>query len=184
MRKAIWIILAVIMTAAVIWAGVFFVNNTLSPDDDDTGTDIEEMADDDDDDYEDDEEIDMSALDKIIEEESDIDNDVEFDEESEGAQLRFRKAAEDDFMGTWVATSGQAEFMYGNVTINILPLNKWTANIAEEDFNGTWEYDDGYLVMTSELINLRLSFTSTGTLVMQEDRDGSGEYINTVLTRK
>ena len=187
MKQVLGIIAVLAVTALIAIGGAYFIHRSLPVDDDaDGGMDIENMlADDDEDaDEEDEEDMDMTALDQIIEEESDIDNDVEFEEENEGAQLRFVKAPEADFLGTWEATSAAAEFMYGNVDLKILPGHKWTGNIAEEDFSGTWEYDDGSVNVKSELINLTLSFSSTGKLIMLEDRGGDGEYITTVLTRK
>lgn len=185
MKQTVLTILALILIVIVVIGGIFFIKNSLPARDSDTDdTESENVIDDGDEDNDDEDDMDMSALDKIIEEESDIDNDVSFDEEISGADLVFRKASEEDFIGTWVATSGQAEFMYGNVKIKVLPLHRWTANIAEEDFEGKWEFEDDSCYLKSEYVNLKLSFTRDGKLVMQEDRDGSGEYINTVLTRK
>ena len=36
----------------------------------------------------------------------------------------------------------------------------------------------------SEFFNVTLQFTEDGTMIMQEDREGTGDYINTVLTKQ
>ena len=114
----------------------------------------------------------------------DYDNGIEFEEEAEGAELSFKNAEPEDFEGSWVATSGQAMFMYGNVNLTIEPKGKWHGNVAGEDLEGVWTYSNGSLELHNELFNSTLSFTKDNKLIMQEDRDGSGDYINSVLSKK
>ena len=115
---------------------------------------------------------------------ADYDNDIVFNEELEGAELSFKDAKAEDFYGSWVATSGQSLFMYGNVDLTISDGGKWHGNVAGEDLEGSWDYADNSLNLSNELFNAKLSFTKDGKLIMQEDREGNGEYINAVLSKK
>ncbi|MBR2706541.1 MAG: hypothetical protein IKE74_04785 [Mogibacterium sp.] len=109
---------------------------------------------------------------------------VSYDEELEGAELKFGDAKQEDFYGKWTATSGQSEYMYGNVDLLIGEDGKWKGNVAEENISGTWTYGGNSMLLNSENFNVKLSFTTDGKLIMQEDRDGTGEFINVVLTKK
>lgn len=121
---------------------------------------------------------------EVSEDLGDYDNGIEFAEEVEGAELKFKKAQPEDFEGSWTATSGQSLFLYGNVNLAIEPKGKWHGNVAGEDLEGGWTYTNGSLALHSELFNCVLSFTDDNKLIMQEDRDGSGDYINAVLSKK
>lgn len=120
--------------------------------------------------------------DAVVEEEN-YDNGIDFEEESEGAQLSFKSSEESDFIGSWTSTSGQANYLYGNIDLDIQEGGKWTGNVADEDLSGSWTFDGTFFSLSSELFNVTLAFTEDGKLIMQEDRAGDGELLNTVLTR-
>ena len=70
--------------------------------------------------------------------ESDVmDNGISFDEEEEGADIVKVEAPDEDFYGTWTATSGMALYLYGNIDITIKEGGTWSGNITEEDMSGT-----------------------------------------------
>ena len=105
-------------------------------------------------------------------------------QEAEDAELTFKESEKKDFVGTWTADSGQSVYMYGNVELDIKKDGTWTGNIAGEDLKGTWEMDESSAVLESDLFNASLSYTDKNVLIMQEDREGDGDYINTVLKKK
>lgn len=106
-----------------------------------------------------------------------------YDEEIEGASYTTVNKNAKDFYGTWIATSEVAEYFYGNVTITIKKDGTWTGNVTDEKLSGKWKKSDDGLSLTSDLLDVTLSFTDNGSLVMQEDT-GDGDYINTVLIKK
>lgn len=118
-----------------------------------------------------------------VDEEENYDTGIDFEEESEGAQLSFKSSEESDFIGSWTSTSGQAHYLYGNIDLEIKEGGKWTGNVADEDLSGTWTFDGTFVSLSSDLLSVQLAFTENGRLVMQEDRNGDGELINSVLTR-
>ena len=115
---------------------------------------------------------------------SEIDNGIAYDEEAEGTEIRFKSAGPEDFYGSWEAKSGQSVFMYGNVDLTINPGGTWTGNVVDEDMAGTWDFKNGSMHLKGEYLDVTLSFSDNGKLIMQEDREGDGEMINTVLTKK
>lgn len=106
-----------------------------------------------------------------------------FDEEL--GDMDFGKVNKDEksFYGTWIATSEVAEYYYGNVTITVEKGGKWKGIVTDEKLTGTWTKNNNGLSLTSELLDVTLSFADTGNLVMQEDT-GDGDIITTVLIRK
>lgn len=102
-------------------------------------------------------------------------------EESEGFDFDPYKMPLEDYYGSWKATSKQAEYYYGNVSINIYKDGSWNGNIADVDINGKWNKSDNGIKLSSDIVNLFLVYTDSSTLLMQEDR--GGETINTVLTK-
>lgn len=109
---------------------------------------------------------------------------IEFDEEADDAELAFSQSDVANYYGTWRATSDQAIYLYGNVELTINEDKTWSGLVVDERESGTWTYDGTTMELNSEFFNVSLSFTGDGTLVMQEDREGDGDYINTVLTKK
>lgn len=122
--------------------------------------------------------------------ESDVlDNGITFDEEEEDADIVKVEAPDEDFYGTWTATSGMALYLYGNIDITIKEGGTWSGNITEEDMSGTWtrEGTDLHVVSDDGDIDFLFAFTEGGNLVMQRDTADEGEeadYVNTVLTKK
>ncbi len=124
--------------------------------------------------FDDVEEIDDSAY---------TDNGIAFEEEEDGAELTFREATAEDFVGSWSSTSGHSAYLYGNCDLVIADNGTWTGNVAEEELSGTWEMNGSSMVLSNEIFTAILSFTEDGKLIMQEDRAGDGDLINTVLTK-
>ncbi len=118
------------------------------------------------------------------EEEEDYDNGVVYEEEDENAELSFASSPEDKYIGSWKAKSGKALYLYGNIDITIKEDKTWTGNIADEPLTGSWKVSGKSIELRSELFNGALSFTEKGTLILREDRDGEGEFINTVMSKK
>ena len=136
--------------------------------------------------------IDVDDIDEAIEEideateEGEIaeyGNGIDFDEEADDAELSFSKTDVANYYGTWKATSDQAMYLYGKLELTINEDNTWSGIVVDEKESGKWSYDGTRMELTSEFFNVSLSFTDDGTLVMQEDREEDGEYINTVLTK-
>jgi hypothetical protein len=124
--------------------------------------------------FDDVEEIDDSAY---------TDNGIAFMEEEEGAEITFKEATAEDFFGSWSSTSGNAAYLYGNCDLVISDNGTWTGNVAEEDVGGEWEMNGSSMVLSSDIFTAILSFAEDGKLIMQEDRAGDGDMINTVLTK-
>ncbi len=127
------------------------------------------------------------AIDEAVENEDegiDYGSGIEFDEEADGAELSFKESPVANYYGTWKATSDQAIYLYGNIELTINEDKTWSVIVVDEKESGTWTFDGTRMELTSEFFNVFLSFTDDGTMVMQEDREGDGEYLNTVLTKK
>lgn len=104
------------------------------------------------------------------------DNDFEdpaLDNEIEGAEITTLPREEDSFVGTWVAPSDKAAYLYGNVNLKINEDHTWSGNITDESFHGKWlPYQSGILVQDSEgVINWRLFYVTDGTLMFSEVKD-------------
>ena len=137
--------------------------------------------------------IDVDDIDEAIEEIDeaneagevpDYGNGIDFDEEADGAELSFSKSDVNNYYGTWVATSDQALFLYGKIKLTIKDNKTWSGIVVDEEESGTWTFDGTAMKLSSEFFNVSLSFTEDGKMIMQEDREGDGEYLNTVLTKQ
>jgi len=175
-NKTIWIIILVLLLA-VAGAAAYIVhdrnanigeNDTVVYDDD-----VDEPID-----SGDEEDIDMDEF----------DNGISYDEELEGAEITFKDAAsQEDFYGTWVADSGHALFLYGDLELTIEEDGNWHGVVVDEEEKGTWTFDGQSMKLTSEFFEADLVFAEDGKLIMQEDRVGDGnkeDILNTVLTKK
>lgn len=114
-------------------------------------------------------------------------NGIMFEEEMDGADIVKAQAKEEDFYGTWEATSDMALYLYGNFELTIKDGGKWTGNITEEKMDGVWRMEGNTMHVINEWIDVTLCFTEDGTLVMQRNDAEEGEpedMVNTVLTRK
>ena len=106
-----------------------------------------------------------------------------YDEELGDYEIKKVNQDKDAFYGTWIATSEVAEYYYGNVTITVKKGGKWSGIVTDEKLSGTWTKNDEGLSLTSELLDVTLSFTDAGKLIMQEDT-GDGDIVTTVLIKK
>ena len=114
-------------------------------------------------------------------------NGIVFDEEEDGVEITKAEHPEEDFYGTWSATSDMSNYLYGNFDVTIEKGGKWHGNITEEDMSGTWTLEGADLRITNEWIDVIFSFTDNGTLVMQRDNSDEGdgsEFINTVMIKQ
>lgn len=110
---------------------------------------------------------------------------IVMEEEDEGTTIEKVKKESDDFIGKWSATSDQAKYLYGNIDIEIKENGKWTANVTDEEFGGTWEKDDYGITLTSDLLDCKFYFSSSGNLIMEDYRfEDNDDPIITVLTKK
>lgn len=105
-----------------------------------------------------------------------------YDEEDEDANLEKVAKPEDDFIGTWTTDSENGKMYYYNLELNIQKGGKWTGYIIDEDVEGTWTKTDTGVLLTCDLVDFDLAYTSSGTLILQEDIDG--EIVTTVLKKK
>lgn len=101
--------------------------------------------------------------------ESDFNNPT-YSKEQEGASLVTKPHDESDFVGTWVAPSDYAEYLFGNVTLKIYQSRTWSGVITDEKFNGTWRPDDKGITIedTQGLIKWNLFFVDDGTLMFSD----------------
>lgn len=123
----------------------------------------------------------------IAEEEEDYDNGIYFDEEGEFAEINTEKVSQENFYGSWTATSGKAMYLFGNFDITIKSDGSWSGNIADEPLKGKWVQNGDGLSLTSELFDFDLAFTKEGALVMKHVPDDDYEEsdpIIIVLTKK
>ena len=113
-----------------------------------------------------------------------IENAPIYEEESEDADLHFRRSDELEYLGSWKADSGNAIYLYGNLELNIKVGGRWSGTIVDEDVSGTWKFEDNHLVLESDVFNATLSFTSDNVLILQEQRDPDvDEIISVVLVK-
>lgn len=125
----------------------------------------------------------------VVDTNESFENGIVFDEEEEGADIVKVEAPDEDFFGSWEATSDMANYLYGNFDITINDDGTWKGNITETDFTGKWtkEGKDLHVVSDDGDIDLTFAFTESGSLVMQRDvsdEDGDEDFVNTVLTKK
>lgn len=75
---------------------------------------------------------------------------------------------EDNFYGTWKATSDNAEMLYGHLTITINEDGTFDADVTDEKFSGIWTKVDGGLEYTSELMNGQLFYGKKCRMVIED----------------
>ena len=176
MKEKTKIIIIVLLVIAVIAAGIFIVKSRTAADNDadysEEDEDLEWMMGDDD---------------TSLRDEEEEGNGIFFEEELDEAVITKAPATEEDFYGTWTAISDMALYLYGNFTVTILPGGAWKGNITDEDMNGTWKMEGNELHLENEWIDMMLSFTTDGTLIMQRADIEEGEeetFITTVLVKE
>lgn len=78
---------------------------------------------------------------------------------------------EDSFYGRWVATSEQAEYLYGNLEITINEDGTFTGNVTDEDFGGNWEKTETGIKFESEILSGELFFGDKCKMVIYDEYD-------------
>ena len=112
-------------------------------------------------------------------------NGIMFEEEMDGADIVKAQAKEEDFYGTWEATSDMALYLYGNIDVTVNKDGTWKGNITGEELGGKYEYLGDHMHMTDSLAGIfdfDLAFDKGGNLILI-DTDSDDE-VNTVLTKK
>lgn len=141
----------------------------------------------------DDEEVESVDIDELIDEAEGEDEewdgpsdfeDPAYENEADGAQPVLVGHPQEDFYGSWSATSQQAHHLFGNADFEIKEDGTWTGNIVDEDFQGKWTHDGEAIVIKSDdkLINYKLFFVEDGNLMFQ-DQDNE-DMIALVLKRQ
>ena len=106
------------------------------------------------------------------------DIDYQMNEEDSGGQNankpKSKKALEmnqdeENFYGTWKATSSDAENLYGHLIITINDDGTFDADVAEEKFSGTWKKISGGISYTSELMSGKIYFGETLDMVIEDE---------------
>lgn len=110
------------------------------------------------------------AIEDQIDDTEELKNTESYEEESEDAQINIASPGDRSFIGKWHADSAQAEYLYGNINLNIKDNNTWTGNITGESISGKWTATDKGISLESEYLNAELFYTDTGKLVMQDFR--------------
>ena len=75
---------------------------------------------------------------------------------------------EDNFYGTWKATSDNAEMLYGHLEITINEDGTFDADVTDEVFSGRWEKIDGGIEYKSELMNGKLFYGKKCHMVIED----------------
>ena len=88
-------------------------------------------------------------------------------EELEKESIELNKS-EDNFLGTWEATSDNAEMLYGHLKITINEDGTFDADVTDEVFSGTWEQIDGGIEYHSELMNGQLFYGKKCKMVIED----------------
>lgn len=175
-NKTIWIIILVLLLAVAGAAAFIIHDRNASIGENDTVT------------FEDDVEQPIGTGDEEDIDMDEFDNGISYEEELEGAEITFKdSASEEDFYGTWIADSGHALFLYGDLELTIEEGGNWHGVVVDEEEQGTWTFDGKSVKLTSEYFEATLIFAEDGKLIMQEDREGTGnseDFLNTVLTKK
>lgn len=76
---------------------------------------------------------------------------------------------EANFYGTWEATSANAVYLYGHLTVTINKDGTFEADVTEDHFEGTWEKIDGGIAYKSDLINGKFFYGKRCHMVIEEE---------------
>ncbi len=87
---------------------------------------------------------------------------------------------EENFYGTWKATSANAEYLYGHLLITINEDGTFDADISDEKFSGTWKKIDGGIEYDSELIHGKLFFGKKCRMVIEEQTEDEDLHVTLV----
>ena len=118
---------------------------------------------------------------ELINEEIDYGN-INYAEESEGADIKKVKTEISKFYGTWEAKSAMSKYLYGNIEVTIKDNGTWTGNITDEKLQGRWTNKGNYIRMHNDLFSFNLAYSDSGKLLFIDDENE--EDINIVLTHK
>lgn len=88
-------------------------------------------------------------------------------EELEKESVELNKS-EENFYGTWEATSDNAEMLYGHLRITINEDGTFDADVTDEVFSGTWKKIDGGIEYHSELMNGQLFYGKKCKMVIED----------------
>ncbi|MDD4199951.1 MAG: hypothetical protein PHS19_01030 [Eubacteriales bacterium] len=78
-------------------------------------------------------------------------------------------AEDDNFYGSWTATSGSAQNLYGNLDMTINENGTFDGNVTGEDFSGTWKKIDEGISFESVYINGEMYFGERCRMVIYDD---------------
>ncbi len=105
----------------------------------------------------------------------DIDYEMNEEEGSSNANLPKSKKAlemnadEENFYGTWKATSSDAENLYGHLIITINDDGTFDADVTDEKFSGTWKKSNMGITYTSDLMSGKIYFGETLDMVIEDE---------------
>lgn len=120
-------------------------------------------------------------------EEGDEGNGIVFEEEADGAVVVKVKKDPSDYVGKWEATSDQAAYLYGNISVTVKKDGTWEANITGETLGGDWVDKGDHLHMNDTVQNIfsfDLAFDQNGNLILIDSDSAEEGNIYTVLTKK
>lgn len=122
----------------------------------------------------------------VLEELPDIENDVAYEEEGDGAEVdKTMSPGSASFIGNWTAESAEAAYLYGNISLNIKSDGTWKGNITGENLSGSWSENEHGITLKSSLFNAKLFFAESGNLVLEDYRfEDNDEPILIVLSPK
>ena len=108
-----------------------------------------------------------------IEDDKYMEDDPALNKEVEEAVIVSRTASEDEFVGSWTATSEKAEYLYGNIDLRINDDKTWKGNVTEISLRGKWvPYQEGIRIKDSDgLIDWKLYFTLDNVMLMEDIED-------------
>lgn len=109
-------------------------------------------------------------------------NSVVNDQEEDGTVIERVKSPDSAFYGTWIATSGKALNLYGNIEVTVNEDGTWEGNITDEELRGEWVTQGDHLHLNNDLFSFDLVFDKSGALIFIDSE--AEEDINIVLKRK
>ena len=96
------------------------------------------------------------AIEDQIDDTEELKNTESYKEESEDAQINIASPGDRSFIGKWHADSAQAEYLYGNINLNVKDNNTWTGNVTGESISGKWTATDKGISLESKDLPIHL----------------------------
>lgn len=92
----------------------------------------------------------------------------------------------ENFYGTWISTSADAENLYGTLEITIKEDGTFNADITDMKMSGSWKKIDGGIAFSNDLISGEIYYGPTCVMTFREyTEDGEDdETIEVVLKKK